>query len=1051
MFQRLRFACIVLLVTAIVAFGQTTEKNRYVIPRITSTLGSELILSNLSGRLATAEVTLLDSNTQQIADVFVDIVGGTQVRLTTANLGLTSFTGTAVITSAVPLSVMATLANQSGFVESAGPATNSTNLIVPFGPGTSGNMKVTLFNGDANQGIAVIAAMTSAGSTVGAVQRILPGLGTFSESVAEMFPQPVFSFPRDVSHLVIRTPTNVFGTERKIYAQAILGDFSAAAEGVVRPRNDSIIVNGVPANSTSLNTTIPFFVQGADYFTLVQAINTTDTPSSVLLTARDPDGKHITGNNPTVVQLPANGSFRKSVQNIFSFSTDTMTVGSITLQSVTPIVVTAAIGSVSQSSLVVSSNAGAPDRNFAFTTRQVDRQFFSGFTFMNPGGTTADLTLRLLLDDGTAVSRTTLPVPAFSSVTRSLAELLPEAQTNGFIHISSNVPILATGLEGRVDNTVFANLPVMYSQPDYVPPDPTKFVVSGTILHLEKPFPKLTIQLTGPVNASIATDQTGAFTFQNLPAGNYTLRPAAAGFSFDPPLRDVPITDKSERDANFSATLTKPTISVVQPASVVAGGPDTKIFVTGGPFISTSQILFEGLPVTTTITTTAVAVTIVGATGGVSVVMQNVQALQGTLEAQKLVAPRETFLQIVNSGPGGGVSSDVKAITVGTPAPVLTALGETPALLTAGNPGFSTVIAGTGFLPGVKVRVNGVERPTTLETPTTVRVTIPPEDLAEAKFLKLTAINPAPTVGESNPLSLPVLNPAPSVLQLSPSAAEVRLETNALPLAITVTGLGFKQGAKIKVGLVEVPTTFAGLSSLVGLVPASELQTGGVKSVTVANPAPAVAESEALPLFLSNLPPVLDSVDAGRLTFDPDPDANRKTESYQAPVILNGSNFGPSPPTVFEFATPCAGTASLGAGSAQRVSSHQAIMTMTIACAGTYSIRVRTVQPGGGISQVRTFTVVSQGPPAAPRITALSPPLVAAGSAAFTLTITGTNFEGGAVVTFGNTVLFPTALTATSITVNVPAYLVAQPQVVPVVVTNPSATGASNRVLFSVN
>src|SRR5436309_9442190 len=143
----------------------------------------------------------------------------------------------------------------------------------------------------------------------------------------------------------------------------------------------------------------------------------------------------------------------------------------------------------------------------------------------------------------------------------------------------------------------------------------------------------------------------------------------------------------------------------------------------------------------------------------------------------------------------------------GSAAPTLTRFVVLPMPLIAGNAGFTTTVTGTDFLPGVSVLINGVPRPTILLTPTTIQVTIPPEDLAIGRLVKVTAMNPSPTVGASNALDLPVMNPVPVALSISPNSADVRLETNAPALPITVSGFGFKQGATILVAGTAIPTT----------------------------------------------------------------------------------------------------------------------------------------------------------------------------------------------------------------------------------------------------
>ena len=84
-----------------------------------------------------------------------------------------------------------------------------------------------------------------------------------------------------------------------------------------------------------------------------------------------------------------------------------------------------------------------------------------------------------------------------------------------------------------------------------------------------------------------------------------------------------------------------------------------------------------------------------------------------------------------------------------------------------------------------------------------------------------------------------------------------------------------------------------------------------------------------------------------------------------------------------------------------------------------------------------------------PAILSLSPSQVAAGSAAFSLGVLGSNFVPGAIVTFGATALNTAWQNSGTLTAYVPATLVAQVGTIPVTVMNPGA-GTSSTVNFTV-
>ncbi|HEV2485307.1 MAG TPA: IPT/TIG domain-containing protein [Terracidiphilus sp.] len=88
-----------------------------------------------------------------------------------------------------------------------------------------------------------------------------------------------------------------------------------------------------------------------------------------------------------------------------------------------------------------------------------------------------------------------------------------------------------------------------------------------------------------------------------------------------------------------------------------------------------------------------------------------------------------------------------------------------------------------------------------------------------------------------------------------------------------------------------------------------------------------------------------------------------------------------------------------------------------------------------------------------PTITGINPNTVTAGSPAFTLTVTGTNYNGTSTVSVNGTALVPSSATATQLLATVPAQLVATAGQLPVQVINRAATGGplpSNTVTLTV-
>ncbi|MBI4472314.1 MAG: hypothetical protein HY646_06575 [Acidobacteria bacterium] len=1041
-----------LLVTASPIFAQSSQ---YVIPKFNSRPQSQLVLSNLSAATVNAEITFYGST---FARHFFTILPNTQARVTAGNFGLTNFSGSVVVSTPTPISVVASIDDEvGGGFETIGPTRGSSNVIIPFGPGTFGSEEITIFNPDAGTANVVLAAISPNGTTLSGALRNIEGFSTHRESLDSLFPpNPFSSTQRDISHIVIRSANNILGPERRLHAVGTLRNYAAIEDGLAVLRSDPALIPAVPVADAALTAHIPYFVSGGGYETLLQVVNTRDFAGTVTVTIVDMAGVPLAV--PVTLQLRANGSIRENLRNLFNLQE--MVLGSIRIDASLQVIASAGMGNSDVGSFAVIPSAPPTDINFVFSVRAVNREFFTGFAILNLNAFPVSVNLLLMKDDGTAVSRVQQTVQPFSMLTRTVSEFFPEATDSGLIHISADGPIRATALDGRVNGTMLSVLAAMHSQPDFRPPDVTSFLAAGTVRHNAAVLSAVGIQLSGPVTQSAVTDSAGTFSFRNLAQGTYRLRPQLQGYTFEPTEITFTISDDNSRNNDFAATLIQPVISAINPANVVAGAVTTNLSlqVQGGPFISSSKIVFEGTALPSTLGTATITA---GGTGGVTAGVGSttgatitvtagapsttVQTLTASIPASSLVVARLASVAVQTTGPGGDVTSVPATLTIGNPSPVISSFAGIPTPLIAGNPGFTLTLNGTGFMQGVRVLVNGVARPATLVNSTQITANILAEDLFNGGTVTIVAANPDPTVAPSTTLNLAVTSPPAGITSISPTSVEARLEVNAPSVPVTVTGFGFKPLSTVQIDAIPVLTQYVSSTVLIGNIPQEQLIEGRNATITVMNPIPSLP-SEGTGLQILNLPPVLNSLETPPLFHD----ATRPVEeTYQAVITLRGQNL--SPVSIYEFATPCAGAAEPGAGSAVWATPQTAYMTVPIACAGTYFIRVRTLQPGGGVSTILSFDVAVLVNPTAPTITSLSPSSIAAGSATFTLTISGSGFQAGGFVNFGSYVLTPTSVTANSVTVVVPAFAVRERGSVPVIVTNASATGSSNRLLFTVN
>jgi hypothetical protein len=152
-------------------------------------------------------------------------------------------------------------------------------------------------------------------------------------------------------------------------------------------------------------------------------------------------------------------------------------------------------------------------------------------------------------------------------------------------------------------------------------------------------------------------------------------------------------------------------------------------------------------------------------------------------------------------------------------------------------------------------------------------------------------------------------------------------------------------------------------------------------------------------------------------------------------LTINGTNFVSG--AAAQWGTTALTTTFVNAGQLTA-----AVPSGLIASAGTASVTVTT---SGGTSPGSTFTIN----PLPPVISSLSPASINAFSAAFTLTVNGSNFVSGAVAKWGTTSLTTTFVNAGQVTAAVPASLIAAAGTPSVTVTTPSGTSAGST--FTIN
>jgi hypothetical protein len=394
-------------------------------------------------------------------------------------------------------------------------------------------------------------------------------------------------------------------------------------------------------------------------------------------------------------------------------------------------------------------------------------------------------------------------------------------------------------------------------------------------------------------------------------------------------------------------------------------------------------------------------------------------------------------LVMIISGCGSGSGS-----TSGQPnaTPIITELA--PASITAGSQTFTLFISGTGFISGstgtTTAYWNGSPRTAVVNTNTNqIALAILPSDVAVPGVAQITASNPGPGGGLSQTaatfLITPVSPSAPIIGSISP--------TTAVPagaaFTLTVTGSNFVaptpqppppapqnpqlQGSVVEFNTSPHATTFVNANQLTAAITASDILTAGCNTVTVYTPNGVggfiFSPSISFTVSKSGVPVVCALSPASAVQNGP---------AFALNVI--GANFTGGSTVQFNGS---ALTTTMVSGSALQAQ----VPTTSLAKAGTFAVTV--ANSGSATSPAVNFSVSA----AAPTIASISPATSVAGGAAFTLSVTGTNFNSNAVVEWDGSPRVTRFTNSTTLTAQILAADIANAGTNSIVVVNPQGIG----------
>ncbi|HWQ32609.1 MAG TPA: hypothetical protein VNQ79_06980 [Blastocatellia bacterium] len=374
----------------------------------------------------------------------------------------------------------------------------------------------------------------------------------------------------------------------------------------------------------------------------------------------------------------------------------------------------------------------------------------------------------------------------------------------------------------------------------------------------------------------------------------------------------------------ISASNPPPILSGISPAAVPAGSSDLTLMVSGSNFVNGSVVRWNGADRPTTFV--------------------SYTQLNAAIPASDLAQAATIAISVVNPAPGGGVSDTVNFEITPPPNPVPVIGSIAPGSVAAGAADTTLTITGTNFVESSVVRWNGLDRATTFVSSTELKALIPETDLVAPAMATITVFNPPPEGGLSNAAGFRILagNPVPTLVSLSPPAAPA----GSGVLNLTINGFGFVNGAVVRWNGGNRRTTFVSDQQLTAVISTADLAQTGTASVTVFNPAPDGGLSNPLLFTINpstNPMPVISSVSPDVVS----------TGSPAFTLTVTGISFVSG--SVVRWNGQDRPTTYVSNGTLTAL-----IPAADVATAGGGIISVFNPAPGGGLSNTRVVTVVSQ-------------------------------------------------------------------------------------------
>lgn len=270
-----------------------------------------------------------------------------------------------------------------------------------------------------------------------------------------------------------------------------------------------------------------------------------------------------------------------------------------------------------------------------------------------------------------------------------------------------------------------------------------------------------------------------------------------------------------------------------------------------------------------------------------------------------------------------------------------------PGIITAGSDDFTLFIAGTNFQTGSGAATfafwNGAPLSTVYNSTTTqLQAFVPKSYLTTSNVVQITLMNPAPGGGASNAVSFtiePVQIGAPIITSLVPD----NVNAGAAAFTLTVNGSNFTVNDVVTWNGNFLTTTLVNSGKVTAPITSDDVASAGFASVAVLDTVSGIIASPSVKFEIKGS----DNPTPGISSLSP---SSATAGGPDFELIINGSNFVQTSSVMWNataLATSFIKSGQLAAW----------VPASLIAASGSVNVTIFSPLPGGGTSQISTFTI----------------------------------------------------------------------------------------------